>query len=382
MGQSAPRAPRRPPERQLRDAFLTRLSDELSSLRPRIEQSLAEPAEAAERELLASKLRNLAADASRMRQVQLAEELSVVRAVIQSVGVLVALDDGDRRHLDDAFTRISAYIDAEQARDVTDNPIARGAHPRASAGVLRVLMVGAGAAAESLLSEDWAAEDEAPALVVEQSPDAAQARHDVKHKKPQVIIIDSDLGGARVLVDRLVSDDDTEEIPIIVLGKWDCAEDAAGYIALGVARTLAKPVSPGALRRACLTVAPRKPGVFEPLGEITLDALGARLSDELHRGLCDAADDRLRRKPVQFGTGGEVLTVLWEAVARIRELVTAESAGMLKFQNSAVIEALPSAGWMTGTSRRPHADRSSAINEVREGGAVLPLDGIRVCGRG
>jgi CheY-like chemotaxis protein len=87
----------------------------------------------------------------------------------------------------------------------------------------------------------------------------------------------------------------------------------------------------------------------------------------------------LRRKPVQLGGGGEVLTVLWDAVARIRELVTAESRGVLKFQNIPVIDALPSAGWMTGASRRPHAGRAPSVNEVREGGEPLPLDGFRIC---
>ncbi len=358
---------------------MTRLKDELRSLRSRIDEALADPADAAAREVLANKLRSLAADASRMGQIQLAEELSVVRAVIQSVGVLASLTEGDRRHLEDAFDRIVAYMDAERNREVVAAPPKRGAHPRAAAGMLRVLVVGASATAESLLSEDWAADDDAPALMVEQSVDASAARYDAKRKHPEVIVIDSDLGGARVLVDRLVSDDDTEEVPIIVLGKWDRAEDASAFIALGVARTLAKPVSPGALRRACLTVLPKAPGAFNPLGEMSLDALGARLSDELHRGLCDAAEDRLRRKAIQLGDGSEVLTVLWEAIARIRELVTAESRGMLKFENNAVIEALPSAGWLTGSARRPHVGRTSSLNEVREDGEPLPLDGFRIC---
>lgn len=383
MGLSASRVPganaRRRPEQKVRDAFLTRLADELGSLRERVDEALSDPSDATARELLASKLRSLAGDASRVGQVQLAEELGVVRSVVQSVGVLESISDGDRRHLDDAFTRITAYMEAERNREVGVAAVRHGAHPRGNQGMLRVLVVGAVPVAESLLAEDWAAEDEAPAIMVDQCPDAATARHDAKRKTPDVIVVDSDMGGARVLVDRLVSDDETEEIPIIVLGKWDKAEDAAVFIALGVSRTLAKPVSPGALRRACLTVAPQKPGLFEPLGMLTLDALGARLSDELHRGLCDAADDRLRKKPVELGAGGEVLTVLWEAVARIRDLVTAESKGALRFEDHQIIDALPSAGWITGGSRRARAERSSAQNEVRGGGEPLPLDGVRVC---
>ncbi len=382
MGLSASRTPRadaRRSERKARDAFLSRLTEELGALRTRVDESLSDPADGAAREVLANKFRALAGDASRVGQVQLAEELSVVRAVLQSVGVLEALSDGDRRHLHDAFTRIGSYLEAERNREIGSTLMPAGTHPRAKVGMLRVLLVGTVPVAESLLAEDWAAEDDAPAIMVEACPDASSARYEVKRKAPDVIVVDSDVGGARVLVDRLVSDDETEEIPIVVLGKWDKAEDAASFVALGVSRTLAKPVSPGALRRACLDVARGGARPFEPLGQITLDGLGARLSVELHRGLCDAAEDTLRKKAVELGDGAAVLTVMWDAIARIRELVTAQSKGAVRFHDHGVVGALPTGAGLTVASRRPHNERSSAQNEVRAGGDALPLDGFRIC---
>jgi DNA-binding response OmpR family regulator len=379
MGLSA--APKRSAERQARDAFLTALADELPALRQRTHEALAD-ADAGARQRLAVRLRALAADATRVGQAQLGEELGIVRALLQGAGVL-AVSDADHGHLNAAFDRMASYLEAERQRVPNEAAAARakGTHPRAQkAGHLRILLVGAAPIAESLLAEDWVAEDEAPALAVDQTLDIAGARQEAKKKKSAVAVIDADLAGARQLCERFMADPETESIALVVLGKWEKAEDAAVYIALGVARTLAKPVSPGALRRACIAAAPASSRALERIGEVTLDGLGARLADELHRGLCDVAEDRVRRKRVDLGEGGEVLTVMWEAIARIRELVTAQSKGAVRFQSSAVVDALPQAAWLQSPRRRVQQDRATSLHEVREGGAALrPLDGFSVC---
>jgi DNA-binding response OmpR family regulator len=382
MGLSA--APKRSAERQARDAFLTGLANELPGLRTRANEALVDAADAGARQRLALRLRTVAADASRVGQVQLAEELGIVRALLQGAGVLGAISDADVGHIAAAFERMASYVEAERQRQPAEVASARaqhGKHPRAQQGVhLRILLCGAPALAESLLAEDWVAEDEAPPLAVDQTLDLGNVRQEAKKKKPALMVVDADLTGARQLCERLLADPDTEAMPLVVIGKWDKAEDAAAYIALGVARTLAKPVSPGALRRACVAAAPTSPRALERIGEVTLDGLGARLADELHRGLCDVAEDRLRKKRVDLGEGGEVLTVMWEAIARIRELVTAQSKGAVRFQPSAIVDALPQAPWMQSSRRRPQHERASSLHEVREGGApARALDGFSIC---
>ena len=43
----------------------------------------------------------------------------------------------------------------------------------------------------------------------------------------------------------------------------------------------------------------------EPLGELNLDQLGARLAEELRRGLCDVVDSKGRGRAVSLGEGTE-----------------------------------------------------------------------------
>ncbi|HZO15803.1 MAG TPA: response regulator, partial [Polyangiaceae bacterium] len=113
---------------------------------------------------------------------------------------------------------------------------------------------------------------------------------------------------------------------------------------------------------------------FQPIGETTLDRLGARLANELQRGLCDAAADGARTRPVDLGDGAEVLSALWDAVARIRQLVTARARGTIRFAATGPAAALPTAPWLGG-SPRTRPDRAAALGEVRRSERAQSLEG-------
>ena len=366
-----------------RDDFLHELGASLPALRREV-AAIAFDSDDKGRLAVVERLRKLGATAATLKQALLAEELGICTAILQGAGVLGVFDDGSRADLDGALDRIETYVAAEAEREEED----AGAHSahRASSpprrrrgkGTLLATFVGGQLVAESLLAEDWASEDDAPVLQIRRLLDSADALRDIRQRKPDLVVIDTDVEGAQRLVESLICDPETDSLPILALGRWETAEQAAPYIALGVARTLTKPVPPAALRAACLEVSPNRGSGFTRLGELTLDGLGTRLTDELQRGLCDAADHRVRRKLVDLGDGAEVLTVLWEAIARIRELVTSKSRGTVRFSPTGPVEALPKASWLTSSARRPQGRRSSPLNEVREGPGSAPLQGYDI----
>jgi CheY-like chemotaxis protein len=254
-----------------------------------------------------------------------ADALHRCQAIVRASAVLGTLDVADRDALVESVGRIEAYV-SQLETTPTSGPLP--AVRRANAcGMLQVAMLGQGAMLDALRAEDWAAEDvRSPVLELSRLLRASEVRAAILRDQPDVVVIDVDIDGAAECVQRLMADESTESIPIVVMGTWQSTADSAPYVALGVARCLAKPTSPGELRRALLSVAPgwmRSP--FEPIGETTLDRLGARLSNELQRGLCDAAGDRSRGRTLDLGDGNEVLTALWDAIARIRQLVTARA---------------------------------------------------------
>jgi DNA-binding response OmpR family regulator len=99
----------------------------------------------------------------------------------------------------------------------------------------------------------------------------------------------------------------------------------------------------------------------EPLGDLTVDELGARLAEELRRGLCDAADPESRVRSVALGEGTEVLAALWGAVARIRDIVTIRTRGQTRFALGGPEGAVPLAPWLEETNERD-ARRDGAKN--------------------
>ena len=68
---------------------------------------------------------------------------------------------------------------------------------------------------------------------------------------PDVIIVDADVPAALALVEALLDDPLTDAVPILVVGTFSSSEQAARFVALGVSKTIPKPISPEALRASC-----------------------------------------------------------------------------------------------------------------------------------
>ncbi|WP_437937037.1 response regulator [Sorangium sp. So ce341] len=266
----------------------------------------------------------------------------------------LTLDDEE-----DASARPSSPRSAEQARAVEAQEAAPLEAP------ITVLVVGGAPLAEALDPESAGA---GPSFEVERTDEIETAIDLARAFAPDVVLLDADLPGARGLAEALAADPLTDLVPVVAVGRFARPEDAAPYVALGAARALAKPASPDALRRAAAEAAAscvrlRQPA-RAPLGAVSLDDLGARLAEELRRGLCDAAEPRSRGAHVDLGDGAEVLAALWGAVARIRDLVTIRSHGGVRFTPNGPEGALPLAPWMTAPGA-PEGERSRLHSEIR-----------------
>ena len=350
---------------------LEELSAQLDALRDEAKALCDDPLRTDARRKLGERLRSLAACARGIPPI--AEALHACQVIVRASAVLGRLDAVDRERLMEAVARIEHCAREQEMTPSSGRANAR--RPNAN-GVLRVAMLTGSARVEALRAEDWAADDDrSPVLELTRLARVSETRAAVSRDKPDVVVIDADIDGAADCVEKLVSDKATEAIPIVLVGTWRDAGDASSFVVMGVARCLAKPASPSDLRRAVLDVAPgwtRSP--FQPIGETTLDRLGARLANELQRGLCDAAADGARTRPVDLGDGAEVLSALWDAVARIRQLVTARARGTIRFATNGPAAALPSAPWLGGSPRiRP--DRAATLGEVRRSERTPTLEG-------
>lgn len=154
---------------------------------------------------------------------------------------------------------------------------------------------------------------------------------------PDLILLDADSDDVPELVEALMDDPLTEPVPMVVVGSFQDGTDAARFVAMGVSRTLSKPLAREDLRRACegavLTSENRTERLS--LGEPTVEELGRKLAEEVKRALVDAVDIDGRTTKVSLGEGTEVMGAVWGAIARVREIVTARTDGHVRFSHPA-----------------------------------------------
>jgi CheY-like chemotaxis protein len=244
---------------------------------------------------------------------------------------------------------------------------------------IAVLVVGDEALADAL-GDDGALRPRA--FESERTGDAQTALQLARAYAPDLMLVDLDRPHAVELVDALLADPLTEPVPIVVVGTFQTAEQAARVLALGVARVLSKPVAPDALAEAfdeILDAAREGRAVRVTLGEPTLERLVDRLSEELKRGLLDTVEAGERSVRVPLGEGTEVLGALWAAIARVQDIVSQKTGGEVRFAGSAaegtVIALAP---WLHGDvpgSERLGTRGRGAAAEVRlQGRRVVVAD--------
>lgn len=232
---------------------------------------------------------------------------------------------------------------------------------------LSVLLFGAQPIADLLPAE--------AAFRVERTEDPDKARELSRVFGPDVVIVDADRKGARELVDLFVKDPMVEPIPIVVVGDFSSPELSTTFIGLGASRVLPKPLSPDLLRRTLLELRDQGSSQVharEPLGELNVTQLVDRIALELRRGLVEAVEPAARSASVGFGEGTDVLSAVWGAVARVRELVTLRSDGNVRFEQTGPEGAVPLAPW---NDERRVGERGAKDGRAGEG---VSLQGRRV----
>lgn len=289
---------------------------------------------------------------------------------------------GERRSAPPAMARNSEqkleFSSATIVKDRQDMPVSEGDSKAAVPEQEVLVLVFASAAAATALFGDEAqgtahpapAESGAALRFDGECEDSAVLLIDkARAFEPDVIVADLDKSGAREMIEALLSDPQTERIPIVGLGKFETAEQAASFAAQGIARVLPKPISTHALRKTCAelhTLREKRAVRSQALGEISLEELSMRLCSEIQRGLCDAAGSKALTLKVDFGEGSDVLAAVWGALARIRDVATIRSKGALRFMELGPEGALPYAPWFGEKSgdarvpRKPHARGAKA----------------------
>ena len=215
-----------------------------------------------------------------------------------------------------------------------------------------------------------------------ESTDDAQAAIDVARAlAPDVIVLDADIPYAQELTEALLDDPMTEPVPIVVIGTFLEPGARESYVAMGVSRVLAKPLPHERLRRACEEAVFSKEGrtMRVVLGEPTVQELGCRLADEVRLALVTAVEESMRGERVPLGEGTEVLGAIWGAIARVREVVTARTSGMVRFAQTGpegAIALAPSLDIESGLGNRGagHVRGATAMDVRLAGRTVLVAD--------
>jgi DNA-binding response OmpR family regulator len=230
---------------------------------------------------------------------------------------------------------------------------------------IAVLVVGDESLAGALIAD---AATRARAFECEHIMDADAALELARAYAPDLLLVDTDLPRAPELVEALLDDPLTDPVPVVVIGTFGAPEELARFVALGVARTLARPVTSELLRATCDEVVETRDGrtTRVTLGEPTLEQLADRLADELKRALVDSVDGPARSHRVPLGEGTEVLGALWGAIARVQEIVVQKTGGAIRFGGEtpegaialapSLHQDLPGADRLVGRGRGAAAD--------------------------
>ena len=218
------------------------------------------------------------------------------------------------------------------------------------------------------------------AFECERIEDVDKALELARAHAPDLVVVDVDLPRASHLVEALLDDPLTDPVPVVVLGTFRSPEEVARFVALGVTRTLAKPVSPELLRATCDEIVDThdERTMRVTLGEPTLEQLGNRLAEELRRALVDSVDGASRSQRIPLGEGADVLAALWGTIARVQEIVVRKTGGAIRFGSETPEGAIALAPWLhqdlPATDRIAGRTRGEAVDVRLNGRRVLVAD--------
>lgn len=223
------------------------------------------------------------------------------------------------------------------------------------------------------------------AFACERAENVEAAMEMARSLAPDLVVLDADVDSSVEFVEALLDDPLMESVPVVVVGSFGAptastaftasVPSAARFVALGVAKVLAKPISFEVLRMACEEALAQRQGrtVRVTLGEPTVEQLGERLADEVRNAIVQSVSQVARAHRVPLGEGSEVFGAMWGAIARVREIVTARTNGTVRFQNPAPENAMGYAAWAPPELAR--ADRSI---RARSAASEVDLTGRRV----
>jgi CheY-like chemotaxis protein len=218
------------------------------------------------------------------------------------------------------------------------------------------------------------------AFECERIEDVDKALELARAHAPDLAVVDVDLPRAAQLVEALLDDPLTDPVPVVVLGTFRSPEEVARFVALGVTRTLTKPVSAELLRATCDEIVDThdERTMRVTLGEPTLEQLGDRLAEELRRALVDSVDSASRSQRIPLGEGSDVLAALWGTIARVQEIVVRKTGGAIRFGGDAPEGAFALAPWLhqdlPATDRITGRTRGAAADVRLNGRRVLVAD--------
>jgi CheY-like chemotaxis protein len=308
------------------------------------------PGERGPREELRRRIHALGASARLLRFDAMAKSLTEAEAALDRAASAGGASQADLAEVASVLDDLPALawgdgpprVDTPSAREEPkSDPPVEG--PPARTAVL----VGTAMLGEALTDPELIAG--APTYDCQRTDDAQAAIGLARSAAPDVIVIDADVADAVELVEALLDDPMTEPMPIVVVGAFREPRSAAKFVALGVARTLTKPITPEALRAACDEAVEQRHEVTlrVTLGEPTLEQLGERLADEVRKAIVGSVDRAGRDVRVPLGEGTEVMSAMWGAIARVREVVVARTGGAVKFSGGGPEGAVALAPWLS-----------------------------------
>ena len=353
--------------------FVASLGRKVSDARELLTALEDDPSSKPARDELRRRLHALGSGARLLRFEAMARSLQDVLAVLDRAAPAGGLRDQEVTFLAQVLDDLPALAWGDTPPRETVPHRAEEADDAPAASPISVLVVGTESLADALTEEGAI---RARAFECERTQDAQAALQIARAYAPDLVLLDADAAGASALVEALLDDPLTEPVPVVVVGTFAAPEDAARFVALGVAKTIARPIGADVIRHACDEVLDAREGrtVRVTLGEPTLEQLAERLAGELKAALLDSVDRTARSHRVPLGEGTEVLGALWGAIARVQEIVSQKTSGAIRFGGDTPEGAIALAPWLHQEAFA--SDRSASRG--RGAAADVRLNGRRV----